>query len=143
MIPGHPGHSSRDSGTKRADCRCVGLGLQERPVQATSARRSTPAVLGWAAAAVTTILALATAVLAGLGRDVSLLLALAPLTYAWMGCVLLARRPGHPMGPLLCLIGLAIAISQVPFAYARYTLCLLYTSPSPRDGLLSRMPSSA
>ena len=24
----------------------------------------------------------------------------------------------------------------------RYT-CLLYTSPSPRDGLLSRMPSSA
>ena len=23
------------------------------------------------------------------------------------------------------------------------TLCLLYTSPSPRDGLLSRMPSSA
>src|SRR5664279_4269318 len=25
----------------------------------------------------------------------------------------------------------------------RYQLCLLYTSPSPRDGLLSRMPSSA
>ena len=25
----------------------------------------------------------------------------------------------------------------------RYTVCLLYTSPSPRDGLLSRMPSSA
>ena len=24
-----------------------------------------------------------------------------------------------------------------------YELCLLYTSPSPRDGLLSRMPSSA
>ena len=24
-----------------------------------------------------------------------------------------------------------------------YLLCLLYTSPSPRDGLLSRMPSSA
>ena len=24
-----------------------------------------------------------------------------------------------------------------------YTSCLLYTSPSPRDGLLSRMPSSA
>ena len=24
-----------------------------------------------------------------------------------------------------------------------YTTCLLYTSPSPRDGLLSRMPSSA
>ena len=26
---------------------------------------------------------------------------------------------------------------------AQNTLCLLYTSPSPRDGLLSRMPSSA
>ena len=24
-----------------------------------------------------------------------------------------------------------------------YATCLLYTSPSPRDGLLSRMPSSA
>ena len=27
--------------------------------------------------------------------------------------------------------------------YGRYKFCLLYTSPSPRDGLLSRMPSSA
>ena len=30
--------------------------------------------------------------------------------------------------------------------YMKYTqpaICLLYTSPSPRDGLLSRMPSSA
>ena len=25
----------------------------------------------------------------------------------------------------------------------RVSVCLLYTSPSPRDGLLSRMPSSA
>ena len=25
----------------------------------------------------------------------------------------------------------------------KYDICLLYTSPSPRDGLLSRMPSSA
>ena len=28
-------------------------------------------------------------------------------------------------------------------ANADFTNCLLYTSPSPRDGLLSRMPSSA
>ena len=34
--------------------------------------------------------------------------------------------------------GLEKAPKQVLF-----TLCLLYTSPSPRDGLLSRMPSSA
>ena len=29
------------------------------------------------------------------------------------------------------------------FAKPSYKICLLYTSPSPRDGLLSRMPSSA
>ena len=29
------------------------------------------------------------------------------------------------------------------FPHAIFTVCLLYTSPSPRDGLLSRMPSSA
>ena len=28
-------------------------------------------------------------------------------------------------------------------AYEEAKACLLYTSPSPRDGLLSRMPSSA
>ena len=28
-------------------------------------------------------------------------------------------------------------------AHGMLTFCLLYTSPSPRDGLLSRMPSSA
>ena len=30
-----------------------------------------------------------------------------------------------------------------PKMLQRYMSCLLYTSPSPRDGLLSRMPSSA
>ena len=29
------------------------------------------------------------------------------------------------------------------FGDVQFNLCLLYTSPSPRDGLLSRMPSSA
>ena len=29
------------------------------------------------------------------------------------------------------------------FAITTIKICLLYTSPSPRDGLLSRMPSSA
>ena len=33
---------------------------------------------------------------------------------------------------------------QLSFGFAkRNHVCLLYTSPSPRDGLLSRMPSSA
>ena len=31
----------------------------------------------------------------------------------------------------------------MPALHEVYTTCLLYTSPSPRDGLLSRMPSSA
>ena len=34
-------------------------------------------------------------------------------------------------------------IAAVQSAKAQGTDCLLYTSPSPRDGLLSRMPSSA
>ena len=34
-----------------------------------------------------------------------------------------------------------LAFSEIHPDY--YQICLLYTSPSPRDGLLSRMPSSA
>ena len=34
-------------------------------------------------------------------------------------------------------------IFDVDFGDKEYNACLLYTSPSPRDGLLSRMPSSA
>ena len=33
------------------------------------------------------------------------------------------------------------SVTEIPHAWS--TVCLLYTSPSPRDGLLSRMPSSA
>ena len=32
---------------------------------------------------------------------------------------------------------------ELPIEIGRLEFCLLYTSPSPRDGLLSRMPSSA
>ena len=32
---------------------------------------------------------------------------------------------------------------RVKSNFRKYSACLLYTSPSPRDGLLSRMPSSA
>ena len=35
------------------------------------------------------------------------------------------------------------AIKAIRGGDTKYTACLLYTSPSPRDGLLSRMPSSA
>ena len=37
----------------------------------------------------------------------------------------------------------AIIASILIVTYAEFLACLLYTSPSPRDGLLSRMPSSA
>src|SRR5665647_693058 len=37
----------------------------------------------------------------------------------------------------------AIVCTLQPWLWARFKGCLLYTSPSPRDGLLSRMPSSA
>ena len=40
---------------------------------------------------------------------------------------------GHP----------AVAAAAGVWARLRFLTCLLYTSPSPRDGLLSRMPSSA
>ena len=54
--------------------------------------------------------------------------------------------------PWLCL-GIAVTLPRVPSPVAggvavaviaaQMMFCLLYTSPSPRDGLLSRMPSSA
>jgi signal transduction histidine kinase len=92
------------------------------PVPARPARPLTLAVLAVAAAVTATILAVGGAVLAVLGRDVAILLLPAPLAYAWMGCVLLARRPGHPMGPLLCLIGLADAFATGCYAYVRYAV---------------------
>ena len=36
-----------------------------------------------------------------------------------------------------------VADALTDLLYVVYGACLLYTSPSPRDGLLSRMPSSA
>ena len=49
---------------------------------------------------------------------------------------LLDLAPGVPTAAL-------ILSPQGHVEHAMYGTCLLYTSPSPRDGLLSRMPSSA
>jgi signal transduction histidine kinase len=91
-------------------------------VRAMPSRWLTSAGLAWAAAAVAVMLAVATAVFAVLGRDGDVYPVPITLGFAGMGCVLLARRPGHPMGPLLCLIGLANGVSGLAFVYARYAL---------------------
>ena len=56
-----------------------------------------------------------------------------------------ANTGGH-LGASLGTIELTIALHYVydtPQDKLVWDVCLLYTSPSPRDGLLSRMPSSA
>ena len=45
--------------------------------------------------------------------------------------------------PFIPLFYASIGGIIVVIVYSGYKGCLLYTSPSPRDGLLSRMPSSA
>ena len=104
------------------DAKGMSPSLLERSAQARRAGGLTPAALLWAAAVLVTILAFATAALAIPNRDVSALFIPSELGWAWMGCLLLARRPGHLIGPLLYLIGLAVAVTVIPFAYARYTL---------------------
>ena len=37
----------------------------------------------------------------------------------------------------------AMGVAAAAGSFGQFLICLLYTSPSPRDGLLSRMPSSA
>ena len=45
---------------------------------------------------------------------------------------------------MMTIIGIAILLAPVLIrTWKEFKTCLLYTSPSPRDGLLSRMPSSA
>ena len=41
------------------------------------------------------------------------------------------------------LTGIDSTYDVYKFVFSGLEVCLLYTSPSPRDGLLSRMPSSA
>ena len=44
---------------------------------------------------------------------------------------------------LLIIVGFFATILGLIWITSTFNFCLLYTSPSPRDGLLSRMPSSA
>ena len=51
----------------------------------------------------------------------------------------------HKLRSFLTILGIIIGVGAVVtmVTLGKATTCLLYTSPSPRDGLLSRMPSSA
>jgi len=52
-------------------------------------------------------------------------------------------RFGLPLGGLIQMIVFGIVGYLLPGFYVKYRICLLYTSPSPRDLSTSRMPSSA
>ena len=50
---------------------------------------------------------------------------------------------GQALPPLAIHISRENLVQYTGASLDRNRICLLYTSPSPRDGLLSRMPSSA
>ena len=65
-------------------------------------------------------------------------------TRSYLGGLLFSRALATLIGLyLLVAIALGWYWSQEPALFPVQQTCLLYTSPSPRDGLLSRMPSSA
>ena len=76
-------------------------------------------------------------------------------TYNWTGVavagiiitiIYLAGRIYNKLGLITCTVaGTLSFLGNIFIHHSGNTIftCLLYTSPSPRDGLLSRMPSSA
>ena len=59
-------------------------------------------------------------------------------------CAVASGLPVGPEGPMIHLgATLGAGVSQGDTGALGFTTCLLYTSPSPRDRSLSRMPSSA
>ena len=54
--------------------------------------------------------------------------------------------PAHGVGQIISIEEQEVAGAKLELFVINFIkdkICLLYTSPSPRDGLLSRMPSSA
>ena len=55
----------------------------------------------------------------------------------------MASKPSGFIGLSILVFHVTLAITSPWFVPYDYKACLLYTSPSPRDGNVSRMPSSA
>src|SRR5665647_2070441 len=62
-----------------------------------------------------------------------------PENYQW---AIVLKEINEPIGGI-AVVKLSNDIESADIGYCIGRNCLLYTSPSPRDGLLSRMPSSA
>ena len=60
-----------------------------------------------------------------------------------IGCLITESASGFDYKNNTSLVLEGDCIKSIGSGNADTTICLLYTSPSPRDGLLSRMPSSA
>ena len=79
-----------------------------------------------------------------LGIAVAALLAAAAMAVAYTAWQSLADVEMSTAGYVAMILGgVATILVGVGLMALLFWSCLLYTSPSPRDGLLSRMPSSA
>src|SRR5664279_198108 len=63
-------------------------------------------------------------------------------SFAGAGAEILVRRPRTVIAPLKESGETWLEVMETAHGLGMESTCLLYTSPSPRDGLLSRMPSS-
>jgi signal transduction histidine kinase len=98
---------------------CAGE-LGRSPSPARSVRRPVSARFCWVLASAAVGLVIATVVITAADGDL-FLIPLVPvvLTAALIGVLVAVRRPGHPMGTLLCAYGLGSAACIVTLAYAR------------------------
>lgn len=90
------------------------------PPSIRSVRWPVSAAFCWGLAAAALALTIATVVIAVADGDLFMILLVpAVLAAALMGVLVAVRRPGHPMGTLLCAYGLAGAVCVAGLAYAR------------------------
>jgi hypothetical protein len=93
--------------------------LGRAPSEAGSVRWPVSVGFSWSLALAALVLAVALVVIAVAGSDVPFIsLVLGPGVAALMGGLVAVRRPGQPIGTLLCAYGLAGAAGAAVFAYA-------------------------